>query len=76
MTAPTLLRLPTTMRRVNDLIWESLAHGGHDDPVAFFCECGRDGCYRPVWLTPEEYDARRRRSDWLAVSAAHAEAAT
>lgn len=75
MTAPTLLRMPATMRRVNDLIWESLDHGGRADPVAFFCECPQEGCYRPVWLTPVEYEQRRHQPDWLAV-ASHGEAAT
>ena len=63
------------MRRVNDLIWESLDDRGRPDAVAFFCECGRDSCYRPVWLTADEYDESRRRSDWLAVSASHRESA-
>lgn len=71
MTAPTLLRMPATMRRVNDLIWESLDHGGHSEPVAFFCECAQEGCYRPVWLTPVEYGQGRRRPDWLALSPSH-----
>ena len=48
------------MRGVNDLIWESLDHGGHTDLVAFFCECGQEGCYRPVWLTLVEYEQNRR----------------
>ena len=70
MTTPTVLG-PTTMRGVNDLIWESLDHGGHTDLVAFFCECGQEGCYRPVWLTPVEYEQNRRWSDWAAVAASH-----
>jgi hypothetical protein len=68
--------MTATMRRVNDLIWESLDHGGHADPVAFFCECAQEGCYRPVWLTPVEYEQCRRHSNWLAVSPGHREAAT
>ena len=42
MTTPTFLG-PTTMRGVNNSIWESLDHGGHTDRVAFFCECGQEG---------------------------------
>jgi hypothetical protein len=30
------------MRGINDVIWESLDHGGHTDRVAFFCECGKE----------------------------------
>ena len=76
MTAPTLVRMPATMRRVNDLIWESLDRGGRTDPVAFFCECAQEGCYRPVWLTLVEYEQNRRRADWIAVAASHREATT
>lgn len=64
------------MRRVNDLIWESLDHGGRTDPVAFFCECAQEGCYRPVWLTPVEYEQSRRRPGWAAVAARGREVAT
>ena len=64
------------MRRVNDLIWESLDHGGRTDPVPFFCECSQEGCYRPVWLTPFEYEQSRLQPDWLAVAAGHQEATT
>ena len=74
MTAPTLLRTPATMRRVNDLIWESLDRGGNTDPVAFSCECGRDGCYRHVWLTPVGYEQLRRQLGWLVLSPSHREA--
>ena len=59
------------MRGVNDLIWKSLDNGGHTHPVAFFCECGHEGCYRPVWLTPVEYEQSRRRPDWAALAAGH-----
>ena len=76
MTATTLLRMPDTMRRVNDLIWESLEHGGRADPVAFFCECAQEGCYRAVWLTRGEYEQSRRQADWLALAPKHREAAT
>lgn len=75
MTAPTLLR-PTTIRGVNDLIWESLDHGGHTDPVAFFCECAQEGCYRPVWLTLVEYEENRRRPGWVALAVSHRDART
>lgn len=71
MTTPTLLRMPATMQRVNDSIWESLDRGGHTDPVAFFCECAEEGCYRPVWLTPAEYEQHRRQQSWLALAASH-----
>lgn len=65
------MRMPVTMRRVNDLIWASLDHGDHTGPVPFFCECAQEGCYRPVWLTPSEYELSRLQPDWLAVAAGH-----
>ena len=77
MTAPPLLRTPLTMRRINDLIWESL-DGTDDgaDPVAFYCECAQEGCYLPVWLTLDEYERNRRRPDWRAVAGSHQAVAT
>jgi len=74
VTAPMPLRMPATMQRVNDLIWESLDRGGRADPVAFFCECAQEGCYRPVWLTLIEYEQSRRQPDWLALAPSHREA--
>lgn len=76
MNEPTLLRMPATMRRVNDLIWEGLHEGGRTEPVAFFCECAQEGCYRPVWMTPLEYEQSRPRPDWAAVAPSHREATT
>lgn len=71
MTAPTLVRVSSTMRRVNDLIWQSLDEGGRTEPVAFFCECAQEGCYRPVWLTPAAYEESRRRPDGAVVAPNH-----
>ena len=69
---PTSLnRSPDVMRRVNELICQSLANGGREDPVAFFCECEDPGCYRPVWLTPAEYEEARTDSGWAALAYGH-----
>lgn len=59
------------MRRINDLVWESLDNGGRPEPIAFFCECGDDGCYRSVWLTAAEYEARRADPRWNALAPQH-----
>ncbi|HZD87375.1 MAG TPA: hypothetical protein VE088_05165 [Gaiellaceae bacterium] len=56
-------------RRVNDVIWQSFDDA--DDPVAFFCECGRRECYRAVWLKPTEYERRRVEASWLALAQGH-----
>lgn len=70
MTEPTLLRPTTRTRRINDLIWESLDDEGAG-PVPFFCECGQEECYLPVWLTPTDYEQGRRLPDWVALAPAH-----
>lgn len=76
MTATTFVRIPATIRRVNDLIWEGLDHTGRAEPVAFFCECEQEGCYRPVWLTTVEYGESRCRPGWVALAPGHDEAGT
>lgn len=42
------------IRRVNAQICE-LAASSRDEPLPLFCECGADGCFTPVWLTPREF---------------------
>jgi hypothetical protein len=59
------------MRRVNDLMWGRLTEGDWDEPIAFFCECERDGCYRSVWLMPDEYRSGRLAPGWRALSDTH-----
>lgn len=71
MTEPVLLRPTAQTRRINDLIWKSLGDDGAGRPLAFFCECGREECYLPVWLTPIGYERRRRLPDWVALAPAH-----
>lgn len=58
----------TRSRRANDWMWESLAGTRWDDVIPFFCECGRDGCYYPIWLTGSEYARRRQKSTWRAIA--------
>lgn len=72
MTEPTLIQpVAARTRRINDLIWESLDDDGAGGPVAFFCECAREGCYLPVWLTSIDYEQGRRLPDWVALAPAH-----
>lgn len=71
MTETTVPRMPDVMRRVNDLICESLDDGAQAEPVAFFCECSDDACYRPVWLAPDAYRRSRREPYWTALAAGH-----
>ena len=64
-------RHPDTMRRVNELISNSLVNGGRDEPVAFFCECDDPDCYRPVWLAPAVYQSARSDPQWVALAEGH-----
>jgi hypothetical protein len=50
---------PALLRQVNELMREGRRGDTEQRPVPFFCECGRAGCFEPVWLTPNAYDERR-----------------
>jgi hypothetical protein len=45
--------------RINNLIFDSLhEHVAPEEPIAFFCECPRVGCFDTVWMTFRDYEAR------------------
>lgn len=46
------------LARANDRMRES-SYPLSDEPVPFFCECDDPHCYRPVWLTADEFDRGR-----------------
>lgn len=71
MTAAADLRDSRTLRRVNEMIRESLAAGGYPDRIAFFCECADPSCYQPVWLTVAGYE-RARADARVIVAPGHA----
>lgn len=71
----TLVRPVEKMRRVNDLISESLVVGGREEPVPFFCECGDADCYRAVWLSPVRFTEETSDPQWSAIAAEHGPAA-
>jgi hypothetical protein len=48
-----------------------LAHQEASDAIPFFCECARERCYQPVWLTKGEYDSRRPRARWRPIAEEH-----
>jgi hypothetical protein len=39
--------------------------------IPFFCECERDDCYEPFWLTANEYDARRTEAHRSLILSGH-----
>ena len=46
-------------REANAFMRSGLEQYGASELIPFFCECRREGCYQPVWLTKAEYDCRR-----------------
>jgi hypothetical protein len=58
-------------RQANELIRERLRTGPDEEPIAFFCECGSERCYRAVWLTGREYDAGRTDPTWAVLIRGH-----
>lgn len=71
MATSTTQRVHDGVRKINDRMWESLDNGGRTEPIAFFCECADDCCYRPVWLTPADYERGRLEPHWTALAAEH-----
>ncbi len=49
---------PERIRAANELLLRVLRHERTGYEIAFFCECGRPGCYAPVWLTAGVYETR------------------
>ena len=46
------------LRRSNELMRELVTDSSAGE-MPFFCECEREGCFAPVWLTATEYDEAR-----------------
>ena len=63
--------LIVTKRQVNEVIREALGHFRHDEPIAFFCECGNERCYKAVWLSGRAYDHARAVPEWLPLVRGH-----
>jgi hypothetical protein len=49
---------PRPVPRSEELLLRVLRDERSDYEIAFFCECGRPGCYAPVWLTAGVYETR------------------
>jgi hypothetical protein len=52
-------RSPLLLRRINEVMRDGRRGRTEAEWIPFFCECERDDCYEPLWLTADEYDARR-----------------
>jgi hypothetical protein len=60
--APTMgarRRSPLLLRRINEVMREGRRGQTEPELIPFFCECQRDDCYEPLWLTTDAYDVRR-----------------
>jgi hypothetical protein len=58
-------------RRVNELIFESLAAYPRDSEIAFFCECPAKQCFETVWMTLAEYERGRSNPRWYVLRVGH-----
>jgi hypothetical protein len=52
-------RNPLLFRRINEVMREGRRGQIGAEWIPFFCECQRDDCYEPFWLTIDEYDELR-----------------
>jgi hypothetical protein len=59
------------MRRINEMVADSLVGVGGDRQVAFFCECSDAACYRSVWLALESYEQARLHPFWAVLANGH-----
>jgi hypothetical protein len=51
-------RSPLLLRRINEAMREGRRRQPKPELIHFFCECQREDCYEPVWLTADAYDER------------------
>lgn len=63
-------------RQINDLMREGLQARPGSAPIGFFCECSSPGCFATVWLTGEDYDARRGYPSWAPLAPGHEQLGT
>jgi hypothetical protein len=57
--------------RIAELTAELASNSSSDVAMMVFCECGTEGCVRPMEMTVSEYAAVRDGPDLWVVSSAH-----
>lgn len=57
--------------RIADLTTRLASNANGDVTMMVFCECGNEGCLRPMEMTICEYEAVREGPDLWVVSSAH-----
>ena len=63
--------LRSERRDVNDSLRDDAALRGRIRPSMFVCECGMPGCYEPVLLDQDEYEALRASGDYILAPGHH-----
>ena len=53
---------PLLLRRINEVMRDGPRGQVEQELIPYFCECQRDDCYEPLWLTADGYDERRTDS--------------
>jgi hypothetical protein len=64
-------RSPLLLRRINEVMRDGRRGRTEHELIPFFCECQRDDCYEPLWLTTAAYDERRADSRRLLILPGH-----
>ena len=67
-------RNPLLLRRINEVMREGRQGQIGTEWIPFFCECQRDDCYEPFWLTADEYDELRTETQRPLVLPGHEDA--
>ena len=70
MTADALVRSRASLRGINEMIFEALSPGGPGQ-TAFVCECSDGGCFKPVWLSVDDYARLRLEPSWTSLADGH-----
>ena len=61
---PGEFRRAALARKMNEEI-RAVVKVGSSERIPFFCECGRDGCCRTVWLSLHEFADRVQGGRWI-----------
>lgn len=66
LSAPLGRRDSNLMRSVNNNLRQRSETLPPNEPIAFFCECGSQTCYVPVWKSAADFDATTiEQPGWL-----------
>jgi hypothetical protein len=55
-------RSPALLGQINEVMRDGRRGQTAPEQIPFYCECQREDCYEPVWLTADAYDERRAQA--------------